>query len=385
MKNNWTTPKVKSFPLESGKDWYVWFRFNGVLKFVKTGINKIPDYTERLEETNALADVLKDKLQKGWIPTKKEKEVEKITLLFNNALDFGLEKKKPSISEKTYLDYRCTVRFFKSSAKRLDFDRINIANCERFHVKSIMDDLQQQKKWTAKNYNKHIGYIKSIFSELVEWEQIKSNVVRDIRMQKEEKTEGYIQLTHDEHVFVFAHLKEIDFHYYIFCSMEYDMGIRPKELLLLKCGDVDLKNGIVKVGSGASKNKKTRFVPIIGNTKNLLENFDLSNSEYYLFGRPKPYGAKFFKHEYFCPKPYSIRRTTATNKWKKYVIDGLGISKHLYSLKHKGGNDKLKAGLDIKTISEIFGHSTEKMTEIYANHINDLRFAEAKKVDLKIY
>ena len=28
-KNSWTLPKIKSYPIESGKDWYVWFRFNG--------------------------------------------------------------------------------------------------------------------------------------------------------------------------------------------------------------------------------------------------------------------------------------------------------------------------------------------------------------------
>jgi site-specific recombinase XerD len=55
------------------------------------------------------------------------------------------------------------------------------------------------------------------------------------------------------------------------------------------------------------------------------------------------------------------------------------------SFKHKGANDKLKAGMDLKTISEIFGHSKEKTTELYANHINSIRFEEASKIKLEEY
>lgn len=385
MKNSWTTPKVKSFPLETGTPWYVWYRFNGILKFVKKGINHIPDYNERLEEAHALASVLEDKLKKGWIPAQTKAIIAKDILSFNDALDFGLESLKPSISLKTYQDYRCTVRFFKATAKKLKIDKLLISNCERYHVKLIMDDLQQSRSWKNKNYNKHLGYISSIFSELVEWEHIKSNVVRDIRAKKEEKTEGYIQPTEHEHRTIFNHLKEVDYHFYVFCCIEYYMGIRPKEILSLKCSDVDLVNKIIRVLPEGAKNDSYRYVPIFDQVMVLLEEFNLSNPEWFLIGRPKPYGAKFFKHEYFCPNPYSIRRTTATHKWKKYVIDGLGIDKKCYSLKHKGANDKLKGGMDMKTISTVFGHSSEKMTELYANHINEIRFREARNVELESY
>lgn len=41
--------------------------------------------------------------------------------------------------------------------------------------------------------------------------------------------------------------------------------------------------------------------------------------------------------------------------------------------------------MDLKTISEIFGHSKEKTTELYANHINSIRFEEASKIKLEEY
>ena len=41
--------------------------------------------------------------------------------------------------------------------------------------------------------------------------------------------------------------------------------------------------------------------------------------------------------------------------------------------------------MDLKTISEMFGHSDEKMTEIYANFINKIRFTEAQNIELEIF
>lgn len=385
MKNSWTTPKVKSFPIESGKEWYVWFRFNGIPKFVKTGLNKIPDYSERLEEANALAEVLLEKLQKGWIPIKTPAVIPKNSLTFNEALDFGLEKKKPSISPKTYLDYRCTVRFFHSAAKKLKIDKLFISNCERYHIKLIMDSLQESKSWNNKNYNKHLGYIQSIFTELVEWEHIKTNIVRDIRAKKEEKTEGYIQPNEVQKKRIFDHLKKVDYNYYVFCCIEYYLGIRPQEILNLKCSDIDLNLGFIRILAEDTKDASYRYVPILNPVSDLLSKIDLSHKDYYLIGRPKPYGCRFFKYEYFCPNPYSIKRDTATRKWKEYIIDGLGINVKCYSLKHAGANAKLKAGMEMKTISEMFGHSEEKMTEIYANYINQIRFQKAKEIELEIY
>lgn len=385
MKNSWTTPKVKSFPLESGKEWYVWFRFNGILKIVKTGINKIPNYEERLEEANALASVLNDRLHKGWNPVNKQTVVAKEILSFNKALDFALEKKRPNIAEKTYLDYRCTVRFFKKAAKKLKLNSLNIADCERHHIKLILEDLQQEHSWTNKNHNKHLGYIKSIFSELVEWEEIKFNIVRDIRTKKELKTEGYIQPTDQQQEKIFEYLKKIDYNFYVFCSVEYYLGIRPKEILSLKCGDINLASRSIRLSAGNTKDASYRYVPILDNVFVLLEKLNLTELQNYVFGSRRPEGGISKRKDYFSPNPYQIKRDTATRKWKLYIIDGLGINVKCYSLKHKGANDKLKAGMDLKTISEMFGHSEEKITEIYANYMNKLRFEKAREIKLKSF
>lgn len=88
MKNRFTTPKLKSYPIESRKQWYVWFRFEGGNPIrVKEGLNKITNYEERLEEGNLLAEVILEKLQNGWIPPKKNQRQQKTNRLCRPCMD----------------------------------------------------------------------------------------------------------------------------------------------------------------------------------------------------------------------------------------------------------------------------------------------------------
>lgn len=375
-------------PDSTEERWYVYIydtETRNIIKKLYKGINSKSDLKVRMMYCEMYKDTLEKELKAGWVPGKATVSQKTENLKICDALDFGLTKKKADLAEDSHGNYNCAVNFFKTAVVKLKFTGINISDFERFHVKSVMDLIQKERNWTGKEYNKNMGYIKSIFSELVEWEYIKSNVIRDIKPKKEEKTEGYIQADDKQHKIISNHLKLNDYNFYVFYSIEYYLGIRPKEILLLKCGDINIQAGIIRILSGDAKDNSYRYVPIFEPILTLLKRFDLSKKDYYLIGRPQPYGCKFPKNKYFCPNPYSIKRDTATRKWKEYVIDGLGIDIKCYSFKHKGANDKLKAGMDIKTISEIFGHSDEKVTELYANHINQIRFEEASKIKLNYY
>lgn len=367
--------------------WYVYVyntETQKIIKKISKGLNSSNEYGERMFAAEILKKTLELKLKSGieLNPTlKKKTEFVKVC----DAIDMGLKKKKTDLKKGSHSNYECAVRFFKDSVAKLKFSNINIYELERFHVKSVMDNIQKERGWSGKEYNKNMGYIQSIFSELVEWELMKFNIVRDIKPKKEIKTEGYILATDKQHKIISKHLRKTDYNYYIFYSIEYYLGIRPKEILLLKCGDINIEHKIIRISSEDAKDNSYRYVPIFEPVLSMLKKLDLSNKDYFLIGRPKPYGCRFFKNEYFCPNPYSIKRDTATRKWKEYIIDGLGINVKCYSFKHKGANDKLKAGMDLKTISEIFGHSDEKMTEIYANHINSIRFEDASKIKLEEY
>ncbi|CAA7386075.1 Tyrosine recombinase XerC [Chryseobacterium fistulae] len=364
--------------------WYVYIydpTNRKIINKIYKGINNKVDLNERRLYCEAYKIDLERRLKSGWVPIKiKTHKTEK--KLFCEALDFALDKKKSVLAPKSYHDYSCTINFFKSSILYLKFSNLTIFECQRVHIKSILDHLQLTRNWTAKNYNKHLGYIKSIFSELVEWELIEFNPVRDIRSQKEEKKESNITLTDQEHQKVFEFLKDKNYNFYVYCSFIYYCGIRPYELTQIRCKYIDLNRNLIFLPAEITKNENDSYVPILGNLKELIRDFNFSNPNFFLFGTYRKRGGKHKKEKWFSPNPYSIKRDTATKLWNTLIKKELGINKNLYSLKHKGADDKIKAGMDLKTVKEIFRHSDEKITEIYAKAIKIKRFEEASKISL---
>ena len=385
-KNSWTLPKIKSYPIESGKDWYVWFRFNGGNpKRFSSGINDSDSFDERMEKVLILQDTIKKSLEQGWNPdldktiSKKPQKVK-----FEDAINFALEKLKLRLSVKSFRDYSGTCRFIISAAEKLKYKNLSIDSIERFHVKNIFETIKEQRKWSNHAYNKNLGYFKSILSELVEYNLINNNPAHGIRTLKYDTPPTDFP-TDKEQTIIINHLHERNFSFLRFVKALYQTGIRPAELLRLKVSDVDLQKDIILLRPEDGKTNKYRIVPIKSDLKTDLVQilFSVDNADLYLFGTPRLCGGRLEKSDMFCPNLYKIKRDTVTKYWKKYVKDELGIDKKMYSLKHKAANDMMYDGVDLETIQTIFGHSKSKTTEIYAIQINLVRFEKAKKAERK--
>lgn len=383
MKNSWTVPKAKSFTLESGKDWYVWFRFNGKLRIVKYGLNKIQDYNERLEEANALAEVLYDKLKKGWNPQCDENLLERITI--HDAFSQAILRLKEKTSKNTYNAYSCATRFFIEALKALKYDKMLSANFSRAYAKKCLEWITKERRWSAHAFNKNLGYIRSVFAEIIEAEQAEINPFREIKNIKGVKSIANIPPTDEEMVLICNELRNKNYGLYILYMIEYHSGIRPAEQVGIKIKQLDFVNKMILLNGEDTKSKKFREVPMLGNMYDLLLPYKDENPEYYLFGTPSKAGGWMSKKGWFKPNPFKIRDDSPTKEWKRIIKDGLGLNINLYSGKHKGADDKREAGMSIKTICEIFGHSESKMTERYMRTLKLERFNEAKNIKMKIF
>lgn len=384
MKNTWTIPKVKSYPPGIDKKWYVWFRFNGGNPIIISyGLNKIPDYNERLHEANALADVIKDKLEKGWIPDNSFRTTKSCKVI--EAINYGFEQKKVSVSKNTSDNFQSSVNFFCEAIRKLKFDKMLVANFERIHVKKVMEYLKKEKKWTNKNYNKHLGYLRSIFYEVLEAEYTSKNPFNDIRNLKVEKTFANIPPTDEEMDLICDQLQAKNYGFYIFYMLIYYCGIRPEELRNLKIKNLDFQNKMIYLDAEFTKTNKDRVVPMLGGIYGLLKFYKDCDHDHYVFGTWVPNGGRHSQKNWFLPNPYQIKEDTPNKQWNQLIKVELGINKSLYSGKHKGADDKFAAGMDIKTICDIFGHSETQMTERYMHSLKNIRFEEAKKVKLKTF
>jgi integrase len=138
---------------------------------------------------------------------------------------------------------------------------------------------------------------------------------------------------------------------------------------------IDLNKNIFRLPNSITK-AASRRVPISEDLKADLMRFDLSEPDNFLFGIYSPYCRRNDKKFVVSPHPLSVN--VAGNLWRENVHDILHIYKKMYWFKHKGANDKEDSGMEIKTVQSVFGHSSEKITEIYDTKHEERQFEIAR-------
>ncbi|WP_313216518.1 site-specific integrase [Soonwooa sp.] len=382
MKNRFTVPKVKSYPLESGKDWYVWFRFNnGNPIRVKEGINKISDFDERIEEAQALAEVLHEKLQKGWIPPTRKKALpqpENLNYNIIEAFDVAFKEFKDKKAEKTYADYSSIYRKIKPAIIKLDWHKYDIKEFESYHIKMILDATKKNENWSNKRFNTASNVMRSIFTTLKKKFIVKINHAQGLEYLEEEESEIIDLITDQEQTEIINHFNKVCPRFNIFLKLIYQVGIRPGEIRDIKCSMVDFKKNLLLLPKEITKNGKIGRVPLTEDLKSDLASLDMSNPDFYIFGIESPYCRR--KEKLFLPSAHQISKNVAGNIWRDNVHSILNIYKKMYWFKHKGANDKEDIGMDLDVVKEIFRHSSENVTKIYATKHQDRVFEKARKM-----
>jgi len=143
-------------------------------------------------------------------------------------------------------------------------------------------------------------------------------------------------------------------------SVLYDTGARVQEVCDLRVRDVRLEQPALVTLTG--KGRKSRHVPLLGNTVNLLRTYMQENN-------------MFQNGKQDMPLFYNQHRTALT-RWgithilKKYMVtlQGMDIPKKVspHMLRHSKAVHLLKAGVNLVLIRDVLGHASIQTTEMYA-------------------
>lgn len=130
----------------------------------------------------------------------------------------------------------------------------------------------------------------------------------------------------------------------------YDGGLRKTEASTIKAEDIDLGNDLMLV---TGKGGKQRVVPIMSQRlKEELTHRVNKTGEGYLYINPA------------TDRPYTSIRLAI-----KEAAIRAGVDKDIYNhiLRHAFGTHAIEAGVNIKALQGMMGHSTVKVTEIYTH------------------
>ena len=374
MKSIYTIPKLVKYD-DLSKPWFVFFRYSGKLFRYKYGINYITNLKKREAEANIICDALLQKLKEGWNPNVPDVVNNFSSLTFSEALDFAIEKKTPNLGIKTLCGYKSTVKFIKEALKATNMTKLLVADTKRIHIKLIIEKTKEQRKWSNKSFNKNLGYLKAILSELMQWDIIENNPAHGIKSLKVGEITAFTPAT-DEEVKLIKEKILAEFpSFYVYIISIFHTGIRPEELLHIKLKMINLQKSQIVLPPEITKTDIERIVPLNPFLKNYFEEMTLSDypDEYFVFGSKREFTNRGLKKDLdFIPGPRRLNRDCASKLWRKLIIDGLKINVNMYSLKHLGANKKILAGVELDALRELYGHTSKMMTLRYAKVVKEV-------------
>jgi integrase len=416
--DNYTVPVIRT---ANPNDWFIYFEFfhggewHG--RKIRKGINRF-ELKERKKEAEGLRDATELKLKLGWNPVIdpefKARNVLKGEDLgqmnFNDAMDFALEKKRKELAKKSFVDYRNILTIVKEYATKTGFGFMPVREMKRLHIITLLEGLSEERAFSNHRFNMYLGCICSMFTTLETWTVCDYNPATKIPKRVVAESNKFAAFTEEEKGRISEHLAAKHHQLFVFVQFVYQMGIRPKELLLLKVGQIDLKRRVVTlVPDLKEETTKTKFVqqkPIPNVLWSFVSQMYLQqyDPEFYVFGSPfepgkgnrgfitamVPGQRRMIKQtrrngfevservtgamrpDYLKPSPFKASRDTVTRLWQTLVKEELNINKCLYAAKHTGADDKILAGIDLDALRNMYGHRSKQMSERYATEIRQL-------------
>jgi len=376
MKSKFTIPKLN----KSSKYWYVHYRYEGIQFRDTYGLNKIEDLKVRESEYNDVCKALLIDLKNGFNPNLPQGVQLQNDMFIIEALKFSIEKKKESISKKTYSEYNTSINFIEGSVKELSLEFLKISETKRMHLKLILEKVKTTNNASNKSYNKRLNHLKAILSELIQWEVIEDNPALNIKTMPVEDSIANQPPSDKQMEVIKNELTKNHPNFYNYISLIYHLGIRPEEILLIRLSMIDMDNDLITlIPKNTKSRKKYRTLPINKFLKEDLERMNFRNlpKDYFLFGSfREPGKGNIGKYEDFIPGPTHLSRDTATRRWETIVKIKLKIDHTMYSIKKYGGNKKSAAGISLDAIKGVFGHSEKETTLIYLTNQDEINRKE---------
>jgi integrase len=200
--------------------------------------------------------------------------------------------------------------------------------------------------------------LKSVFSFGVEKGLINHNPFAAIKtVGRKKDSDKNFPFTEFERSVIEPALKEYP-ELYLFTRFVYYTFSRIQELKELKVRDINLRNRTISFKADTVKTDRKLVKPIMGPLLDYILSSGVLNNpgHFYVFGKELRPGADR------CPVNF------ATAEHRK-ILENVGVYRNgettLYGWKHTGNINAYLAGMDIKLIQQINGHSSLETTEIY--------------------
>ena len=276
-------------------------------------------------------------------------DIEILTLKF---YDYSLYIR--GYSRGTIARYKTAINFYCRIANVKQIDQVTGNNVRSFLLYGRTD-----RHWKVNSFICFYISLKVFFRWCMKEGYMKADPTIDIELPKVEKRlppkltkQDTLRLLEIVYNYPYDY-KFLRYRNHAIFSMFVFAGLRKKELLNLKCTDVDIENLTIFVRQG--KGSKDRVVPI----------------SYTLAQTLKRYSEDRKRLNKTCPQFFaSLNRNSGytesgLKRLTEQMCEASGLKFTIHKLRHTFATLMLEGGCDIYSLSKMMGHSDIKTTTIY--------------------
>ncbi len=199
---------------------------------------------------------------------------------------------------------------------------------------------------TGATINREMAILKTAFNKAIEWGLLESNPVERVKFFSEKDRGRTRYLSTDEKAKLLAILSP-ELRRFVIVALK--TGMRAGEILGLKWLDIDSNANQIVVRK--SKSGRMRFIPLHSDVAEVLRSLPKHGEFVFSDKHGERYGRSSWIRTQF-----------------ERALEQAGIRDfHVHDLRHTFASELIMKGADLKTVSELLGHSSTRMTERYSH------------------
>ena len=356
--------------------WYVKSPLTGKMVRYRKKVNRIKQISKRRAAAKSLIAGINERLALGWNP-EVAAVAPRATTKLNDALDMFLKVKSKESESNSMRSYRSFISIFRSWIQSAGMpDDVYVCSITSDVAMHMMDDIEARENIGARTYNNYLCFFKLLFNWMIERDYISENPFDKIHRKPKKLTKKKRRvMTDGELNTLFEFLGRTNRNYLCMTLLCYCCFLRPKEIVSLKCADIDLIRQTVHIKEDVAKNDNDSYRTIPDVIVPILKELDLSNGRLYLFGGSGNYD--------FAPSDTQVCSRKLAKYWDCYVRPACKFGQDLqfYGLKDSGVTKMLTEKIPINLVQKQADHSSVAMTAIYVGALPEAS-AELKKVNI---
>lgn len=346
-----------------GKESYIYYYVKnpetGRFKRFKVKLNRYRTKAERKAASQAIMEDIMQKLSLGWNPIL-DKVAPQSFVCIEDAISAFINVKEKESEANTMRSYHSFVKTLRLKIEDAGIpSSMSAGSFGERHAIAVMSAIEDDPHISARTYNNYLAFYRTLWNWLMDRGYVQKNPFSEIRSKPKKGAKNRRVLSEQELSALFSYLEKVNPNYLAMCLLCYCCLMRPKEIVMLKCGDIDLERQIVKVSGQIAKNDCDSVRTIPDSMMKYISRLDLSNAENYIFGDDRDFR--------FPPGKQLACSRKIAKYWDVTIRPALGFGPELkfYSLKDTGITNMIDSGLPATFVQQQADHSSLEMTGIY--------------------